>query len=155
MTLALEPLAARVRALEDREEIRTLIARYGPLADQGDAEGVAQLWTETGSYAIAGFGTAQGRAEIAGFITGDTHKQLMADGCAHLMGPVAIDVHGDTATARGHSVVLRWTGNGFEVARVAANCWTLARLPEGWRVTHRDNAQLKGDAAAYALFAGV
>ena len=155
MSTPLEPLTARLQALEDKEEIRTLIARYGPLADQGDAEGVAQLWTEDGSYAITGFGTAQGRAEIAGFITGATHKQLMADGCAHVMGPVAIDLRGDHATARGHSLVLRWTGSAFEVARVAANCWTLKRLPEGWRVTHRDNAQLKGDAAAFALFAGV
>ena len=62
MTTPLEPLEARLQALEDAEAIRTLIARYGPLADQGDAEGVAQLWSEDGSYAIAGFGEARGLA---------------------------------------------------------------------------------------------
>ena len=155
MTSPEASLNARLTALEDREAIRTLIARYGPLADQGDATGVAQLWAEGGSYAIAGFGEAHGNAEIAAFITGETHRQLMEDGCAHVMGPVAIELQGDSAVARGHSLVLRWTGNGFEVARVAANRWLLKRLPEGWRVAHRDNAQLKGDAAARALFAGV
>jgi len=38
-------LEERLQALEDREAIRALIARYGPLADSGDAAGVAALWT--------------------------------------------------------------------------------------------------------------
>lgn len=151
----LADLSARLTLLEDREAIRNLIARYGPLADSGDADGVAQLWSEDGCYAIAGFGVAEGHAEIAAFITGETHKQLMADGCAHVMGPVSITLEGDRATAHGHSIVLRWTGQAFEVARVAANRWILARLADGWRVIRRDNAQLKGEAAARALFTGV
>lgn len=144
-------LEARLQALEDREAIRELIARYGPLADSGDAEGVAALWAEDGVYAIAGFGEACGRAEIAALIDGGNHRQLMADGCAHILGPVAIDLDGDTAVARGHSLVLRWTGNQFEVHRVAANRWELARSQEGWLVTRRDNALLQGEAAARAL----
>lgn len=145
------PLEARLQTLEDREAIRELIARYGPLADSGDAAGVAALWAEDGVYAIAGFGEAKGRVEIAAFIDGDNHRQLMAEGCAHVLGPVAIDLDGDNATARGHSLVLRWTGDEFEVHRVAANRWELARGQDGWLVTRRDNALLQGSEAARAL----
>lgn len=144
-------LEARLQALEDREAIRDLIARYGLLADSGDAQGVAGLWAEDGVYAIAGFGEAKGRAQIAALIDGDNHRQLMADGCAHVLGPVAIDLNDDSATARGHSLVLRCTGSAFEVHRVAANRWELARGVDGWQVTRRDNALLQGEEAARAL----
>lgn len=144
-------LEQRLRALEDREAIRELIASYGPLADCGAAQNVAALWSKTGSYGVAGFADATGRDEIAALINAPYHQQLMADGCAHVMGPVTIDLTGDTATARGHSVVLRWTGAAFEVLRVAANRWTLARGDTGWQVTRRDNALLQGAEAAREL----
>ena len=144
-------LTQRLQALEDREAIRDLIARYGPLADRGDAAGVAALWAEDGRYTIHGFGTATGHSEIAALIEGTTHQQLMADGCAHLLGPVALELLGDHAIAVGHSIVLRWTGAQFEAARVAANRWELRRTASGWRVTLRENALLKGEEAARAL----
>ncbi len=145
------PLEARLQALEDREAIRDLIASYGPLADSGDADGVADLWAENGRYAVQGFAEAAGREAIAGLMSGPVHQQLLAQGCAHLLSPVAIDLNGDMATARGHSVVLRWTGQAFEVHRVSANRWHLARGAQGWQVTRRENALLQGDAAARAL----
>lgn len=148
-----DTLAARVSALEDREAIRALIASYGPLADSGEAQALAGLWREHGIYGVGGFGEARGRTEIAALITGASHQSLMADGCAHALGPVAIDIEGDRATARGHSVVFRHTGTGFEVFRVSANRWELARGAEGWQVLRRDNALLDGDAAARALLA--
>ena len=98
-----------------------------------------------------GFAAAVGREAVAGLIAGPVHQQLLADGCAHVLGPVAIDLAGDTAKARGHSVVLRWTGERFEVHRVSANRWELVRGAEGWQVTRRDNALLQGNAAARAL----
>lgn len=144
---------ARLQALEDREAIRDLIASYGPLADSGDAEGVAGLWTADGVYAVDGFPEARGHAAIAALITGPVHQGLMARGCAHLLGAPVIDLAGDCATARCHSVVLAKAGEAWEPVRVAANRWELARTPDGWRVTHRDNALLDGRAAARGLFA--
>ena len=144
-------LEARLQALEDREAIRDLIARYGPLADSSDAAGVADLWAPDGSYAVQGFAEAAGREAIAGLISGPVHQQLLAQGCAHVLGPVAIELAGDTAVARGHSVVLRWTGTAFEVHRVSANRWELARGPDGWKVKRRENALLQGEVAARAL----
>lgn len=144
-------LANRLQALEDREAIRMLIASYGPLADCGDSMGLASLWTEDGSYGIGGLGVAQGQAAIAGLIDGPVHQELMANGCAHLLGPVAIDLDGDRATARGHSVVFRHADGQFEAARVSANYWDLVRTDDGWRVSHRENALLDGSEAARTL----
>lgn len=144
-------LETRLRALEDKEAIRELVARYGPMADSGDSTGVAALWADDGSYAVGGMAEAKGRASIAGLIDGETHRQLMKDGCAHLLGPVAIELDGDVAIARGHSVVFRQTDAGFEVWRVSANRWELERGAEGWLVRHRVNAPLDGSEAARAL----
>ncbi|WP_233997290.1 nuclear transport factor 2 family protein [Porphyrobacter sp. HT-58-2] len=145
--------AGRLQALEDREAIRNLIASYGPLADSGDGEGVAMLWTEEGVYAVDGFPEARGHAAIAGLITGAVHQALMARGCAHVLGAPVIDLDGDRATALCHSVVLAKTDERWEAVRVAANRWELARTPAGWRVTRRDNALLDGRGAARALLA--
>lgn len=146
-----DSLEARLRALEDKEAIRELIARYGPLADSGDSEGVAALWINEGSYTVGGMAEARGRVAIAGLIDGETHRQLMQDGCAHLLGPVAIELNGDVAVARGHSVVFRHNGADFEVWRVSANRWELERCTEGWLVRRRINAPLDGSEAARAL----
>lgn len=152
MPPTLEALAARLQALEDREAIRELIASYGPLADTGAADALSQLWTEDGRYAVGGMTEAKGRAAIAALIDGTVHRNLMADGCAHTLGPVTILLDGDTATARGHSVVFRADGKGGWTAhRVSANRWHLARTPDGWRVTARENALLDGAEAARAL----
>jgi uncharacterized protein (TIGR02246 family) len=144
---------ARLQALEDREAIRDLIASYGPLADSGDAQAVAMLWTEDGVYAVDGFPEARGHAAIAALITGPVHQALMARGCAHVLDAPLIALDGERASARCHSVVLAKAGEGWEAVRVAANRWELARTPEGWRVTRRDNALLDGREAARALLA--
>ena len=144
-------LAARVRALEDREAIRDLIAAYGPAADRGDSAGAAALWQEEGRYDVGGYGISQGRAAIAALMEGDTHQGLIAGGVAHVLSPPRITLDGDRATAVGYSCVFRRTGDAFEAYRIAANRWTLSRGAEGWRVDERINRLLDGDAAARAL----
>lgn len=144
--------ADRLRALEDRAAIQALIVSYGPLADTGDAAGVAALWTADGVYAVGGMAEARGRDAIAALIDGPVHRALMAGGCAHALGPVAIDLGGDVAVARGYSVVFRCRNGAFEAWRVSANRWELVRTADGWRVKRRDNAPLDGAYAARALF---
>ena len=148
----LQTFEDRLRALEDREAIRNLIASYGPGADCGDTEVVAAIWAEDGSYSVGDMVDAQGRSEIAALMTSDLHKSLMAEGCAHVLGPVVIDLENNTAVARGHSVVFRHTGSGFEAWRVSANRWELERKSFGWRVVRRENALLNGQDAARILF---
>lgn len=146
-----ERIAERLRALEDREAIRDLIARYGPLADSGDAEAVAALFAEDGVYAVGGMGEAKGRAAIAALISGPVHQALMADGCGHVLSSPAIDLDGDRAVARCHSIVFRHEDGEWAPVRVAANRWELARGSTGWQVTRRDNALLDGNSAARDL----
>lgn len=146
-----DDLASRLQALEDREAIRDLIARYGPLADSGEAGDLAQLWTSDGIYAVGGMGEAQGHTAIAGLIEGVVHQKLMQDGCAHVLSPIAIELDGDDAVAVGYSVVFRHDAGEFVVERVSANRWSLQRGPRGWQVHRRDNALLDGTAAARAL----
>jgi uncharacterized protein (TIGR02246 family) len=149
----LEALAARMQVLEDREAIREMIARYGPLADRGDAQALAALWEADGTYDVVGFAIASGRAEIAALIDAPYHRELMADGCAHFLGPVAVTVDADSATAVGYSVVFRNREGMFSAFRVAANRWTLRRDADSgqWRVSHRANALLDGVEAARVL----
>lgn len=146
-----ERVTERLRALEDREAIRELIARYGPLADSGDAAGVAALFAEDGVYAVGGMGEAQGRAAIAALISGPVHQSLMADGCAHLLTNPVIELDGDRALARCHSVVFRHDEGEWIPVRVAANRWEMARGVSGWQVARRDNVLLDGSAAARLL----
>ena len=146
-----ERVAERLRALEDREAIRELIAQYGPLADSGQADAVAVLFADDGVYAVGGMGEAQGRAAIAALISGPVHQALMAAGCAHVLTNPAITLDRDHATALCHSIVLRHEKGEWVPVRVAANRWELARGCEGWQVIRRDNSLLDGSAAARAL----
>lgn len=144
---------ARLAALEDHEAIRAVIAAYGPLADAGDAQGVAALWCADGEYAPAGYRVAKGRGEIAELIEGETHQALMARGCAHVLSSPAVALNGDEAVATNHSLVLRRKGDGHEVWRASANRWALERCDGRWLIRRRDNHQLDGTAAARALLA--
>ena len=141
----------RLRCLEDMEAIRKLIASYGPLADIGDAQGVAALWAESGSYSVGDFGEAKGRTQIAALILSDTHQQLLTAGCGHILTTPHITLDGDSALAINHSVVFRNTGSAHEAWRVSANRWELVRTDNGWRVQHRVNRPLNGESAARAL----
>ncbi|WP_240334422.1 nuclear transport factor 2 family protein [Sphingobium estronivorans] len=147
-------LATRMAALEDREAIRDLIARYGPLADGGDCAGAASLWTEDGIYEVGGFGSYQGRAAIQALLEGESHQGLIHGGAAHVLSPPVIDLDGDRATARSYSVVFRKAGDSWEAHRASANLWQLVRTHEGWKVAQRVNRLLDGSADARALISG-
>ncbi|MBL0114478.1 MAG: nuclear transport factor 2 family protein [Sphingomonadales bacterium] len=133
----------------DKDAIRELIARYGLMADPGDASGVADLWSKA-AYSVGGVAEAKGQAAIAMLIDGEMH-QSSCKGCAHLLGPVAIVLDGDAAIARGHGVVFFRDESGYRVWRVSANRWELIRTPDGWRVSRRVNAPLDGSGEARQL----
>ncbi len=144
-------LEARLGELEDREAIRELIARYGPLADAGRAGDVAALWAEDGVYAVDGYGENRGRAAVAALITGPTHQGLMQAGCAHVLSPIRLDLSGNRAVAVGYSCVFRRRDDAFEAWRVSANRWELQKRDGQWQVLRRTNRLLDGNAAAVAL----
>lgn len=143
--------AARLAALEDREAIRDLIARYGPLVDSGRVAEAAALWAEDGVYEVGGYGAYVGPAAIRALLEGPDHQALIAGGAAHVLSPPVITLDGDEAVAHTYSLVLRRSGAAWDTHRAAANEWHLRRDREGWRVTRRINRLLDGDAAARAL----
>ncbi|WP_176593646.1 nuclear transport factor 2 family protein [Sphingobium sp. EM0848] len=145
----------RIAALEDREAIRELIARYGPLADAGDCAGAAALWTEDGIYEVGGFGSYQGRAAIQALLEGESHQGLIHGGAAHVLSPPVIDLDGDCAIAHTYSIVFRKCGDNWEAHRVSANLWQLVRTDEGWKVSRRVNRSLDGSEEARALNSGL
>ena len=147
-------LPARIAILEDREAIRDLIARYGPLVDAGNCAGAAALWAEDGVYEVGGFGSYTGRAAIQALLEGESHQSLIHGGAAHVLSPPVIDLDGDSATARTYSVVFRKTGDSWEAHRASANSWHLVRVGTEWKVARRINRLLDGSPDARALIGG-
>lgn len=144
-------LQARLTHLEDLEAIRQLLASYGPAVDSNRLDDAAELWQPEGRYSVAGFGSHTGRAALHDLLAAPHHQQLVADGCAHLLSAPQIALKGDTAVAINHSCVLRWSGQHYQVERVAANRWVLQKSAVGWQVSERSNALLDGTQAAHAL----
>lgn len=64
MPKTFEALTVHLRALEGRDEIRDLKARYEPLADAGDAACVAAHWQEAGVYSVGVMGSITGTANL-------------------------------------------------------------------------------------------
>ncbi|MGY1740103.1 MULTISPECIES: nuclear transport factor 2 family protein [unclassified Blastococcus] len=148
-------LAARVRALEDREEIARLAARYGPAVDVGDPERAAALWTEDGVYAAPPYAVWTGREEIAGMVAGG-HQDLIRRGAGHVLTPLHVELDGDEARGWNHALNVQWRPEEghFVVFRLSANEWDFRRGPDGWRVTSRVNRPLDGAEEARELFRG-
>ena len=146
----LAALEARLRALEDEQEITRLVASYGPLVDAGEAERVAALWTEDGVYDVDEWLMGD-RAQIDAMVRSDAHQGLIARGCCHFLGPAHVVVAGDRAVAVCESVLLVRHEGRTHVARIGANRWELVRTAEGWRTTRRTTRGLDGTGEARAL----
>lgn len=158
MTLeqTVQALRERIGLLEDRLEISQLIASYGPAVDSGAASAVAGIWTEDGTYDTVPK-PLNGRQEIEAMVGSEGHQSLIHAGCAHVLGPPVVQIHGDTAVAICYSQVFvkAADGDGFRVWRASANRWTLTRGPDGWRVTSRVNRALDGSAEARAVLGDI
>jgi SnoaL-like domain len=148
-------LAARVRELEDREEIAQLATRYGPAVDVGEPAAAAALWTEDGVYAAPPYAVWTGRGEIAGMVAGG-HQDLIRAGAGHVLTPLHVELDGDEARGWNHAMNVQWRAEQghFVVFRLSANAWHFRRGPDGWRVVSRENRNLDGAAEARELFRG-
>lgn len=104
MVSNLEEVEARLKALEDRcqilediESIKKLRTRYCNLTDDGDAQGVANLFTEDGVWE-AQWGRYKGREEIKGYVQGGLGKGRLSLAIHGIITPY-IEVKGDKAKA--------------------------------------------------------
>jgi len=90
-------LEARVKHIEDVEEIQRLLLDYGRTLDARDFAAYSRLFAKDGVWS-GGFGTVQGPSEIKAFM----EKAMPGANTSHnyhLMSHFVIDVTGDTATA--------------------------------------------------------
>lgn len=143
-------LEQRVQALEDELAITRLVASYGPLVDAGEAEAVAGLWAEDGTYDVEGWSMTS-QADIRAMVESDGHQGLIDGGCSHFLGPAHVHVDGDQATAVCESILVRHRDGAYSVRRAGANHFTLQRRADGWRIQHRTTRALDGSPEARAL----
>lgn len=150
----LDLLERRVRSLDDRNEIVQLLASYGPSVDSGLSTIASGLWSERGVYDVD-TGRMNGRSEIETMIGSHPHQGFLETGCGHVMSPPHITISRNTAVAICHSqLILRRPGSdGYQVLRVTANRWELARTVDGWKVVTRTSRLLDGRDDARAILA--
>jgi hypothetical protein len=148
----LAALEARVAALEDELAVRRVLAAYGPAVDSGDSAATGALWAPEAVYNMD-VGVLDGRGAITAMVDGPGHREIIAGGSAHAVGPALVDLDGDTAVAITYSQLFRGDGAGrFTVWRVAANRWELRRGgAAGWEVVRRTTRLLDGRADAREL----
>lgn len=148
-------LEVEVQQLRDLEAIRTILARYGPLADtasNAERRGkTGELFAEDGVYDLGEHWQATGPTAIGELLNNPNHIDLLSNGSAHVMGMPYITLNGDKATALSYSRVYRHEKGEFKVWRVSANYWQCTRIGEEWKVTHRTNRLLDGSDDAREL----
>src|SRR5699024_2986842 len=118
----------RLAAAEDELAILRILGSYSPRVDSGDAEGVAQLWTDDGVYDVD-TGRLEGHDGLVEMVRGDTHQGLIAHACGHVPSLPVVVLDGDSAVATGYTqLVVRSSRPGrYTVLRVTANRWELER----------------------------
>lgn len=146
-------LEARLRRLEDENDVASLVARYGPLVDTGNPAAAA-LWLEDGVYDVDEL-LMDGAEAVASMVQSHPHQAFVAAGCAHFQGPVDVVVRGDEAEAIGYSLMLVHDEDSFRLRRVTANHWHLRRTADGWRVARRTSRKLDGSDAAREVLSRV
>ena len=129
-------LAARVKHLEDLEEIRTVLTGYGRFLDARDFSSYSHLFAKDGEW-IGGLGKVQGPAAIQAFM----EKSIGTSNPSHnyhLLSNFEIDVHGDTATAWSRwAFVVPGTDKKPVIAQGGHYDDTLVREDDHWRFKRR------------------
>ncbi|MFC1838189.1 nuclear transport factor 2 family protein [Thermodesulfobacteriota bacterium] len=92
-------LEARVKKLEDLEEIRQRIMDYGRFLDQRDFKSFSELFAKTKGEWIGGMGRAKGSQAIRELMESTIGKNTSMTQSLHLFTNESIHVNGDQARA--------------------------------------------------------
>ena len=143
-TPTLDALAARVKMLEDREEITNVLINYGRALDSGDFKTYSSLFTKDGSWSGGTGSVTGGPQAIYDFMTknlgggrsGGTPRPIGWRPSYHIMSSPKIEVNGDTATASSRwAFVTAARGPGIQVAGRYED--TLVREDGVWKIKSR------------------
>jgi uncharacterized protein (TIGR02246 family) len=133
-------LEARLRRLEDVEEIRTLLLEYARCLDAGDYAGYAELFTEDGVL-DAQLGQAKGRDAIRALLEerlGSTADRLRPV-AFHLIASPVVEVDGDSATSTVIWAYITHDDDGFPLLLQLGHYRDeLAREAGRWRFRRRE-----------------
>lgn len=126
-------LEARLRRLEDLEEIRRLFVDYGHFLDLGDYAAYARLFAEDGELMLGPIGRAKGRREIETMM-----GRVGGAGSLHLITSPIVTLDGDQAVARVMWTVINRAEDGTPfVGMVGHHEDELVREAGSWRFRRR------------------
>lgn len=120
----------------DRAEIAHRIARLAHAQDDQDWPAIAAAFTQDAVYVHPG-----GRLEGADAIIERTRTALrVLDASQHLIGSIAVEVDGDSATSRAYFQAQHLRtgtpgGDLYTIAGTYDDRWV--RTPDGWRIATR------------------
>lgn len=129
-------LEARVRRLEDLEEIRALAIRYGFAVDERDIPGICALFSADGELRTTSASKGRGTEAIAGYyrggyrVLGPTYHYTHG----HLIDFDADDPNRATGVVFSHAEVMR---GGVPMVTALRYHDTYVREPDGWRFRER------------------
>lgn len=148
-------LEDRLDRVEAELAIRNVIARYGMAADCGDIDTALSCHTSDAVYVVsnpdAGRGGDGADLELIGhgsikdMLTSDRHQSLLPD-CAHTVGPLVVNVTGNTASVLGYSRVY----HDQKLMRLAVNKWVMQSEGRTWKIARRES-RVMDEGAAQAL----
>lgn len=120
--------------MQDKEEIRELLARYCFALDEERFEDMAALFTPDGSWETA-FGTGTGRqgivAQARSIATPNRPRRV------HLTTNIVIDIKGDTATVRSNWLLFQNGDNGPIIGSGGAYYDKVVKAGGTWLFAHR------------------
>lgn len=92
-------VAARLRRLEDADEIRLLLASYGECLDRRDFVAYSELFAEDGEL-VAPLGEARGREAIRALLERRIGSDPPEQASVHLIASPLVRIDGDRATSK-------------------------------------------------------
>lgn len=141
----LEVLEARIRSLEDQQEILQLLMTHPMAIDGGAADFWMSHWTED-----AAVDRLQDPERHSGDYGGTYGKNLMTDeinspelealrnaGLCHFVTVPAIRISGEKAHATNYLQLMALEGDVYRNRRMVISRWDLRREDGQWRITKR------------------
>ncbi|WP_199254584.1 nuclear transport factor 2 family protein [Mycolicibacterium mengxianglii] len=152
----------RLRAVEDKLAIYSLLASHPISADTGEPGFVRAIYTEDFVFDRgAGLAGAQGVSGMVELVGNDGHRAAISGGLAHFGNLPLVELDGDTATATSYIALIspdpegnerelpnHGTSSGYRIHRVIANRWLLARQDGQWMITSRTVLPMDGSGPA-------
>lgn len=141
-----DELAARLAAIEAKDEIRELTARYCHAVVDGDVDGIVDLFCGDGTFRMRKFsatGDEELRSMYEGGVGNKTHKPFIQNHVITLEGPdeatgrcsveIRVFQDGEALTAAGHyHDTYRREGGRWLFADRFYNAYHLAPYATGW-----------------------